>query len=452
MGSTASSTFTHYFPGLAFYEGAGKSVNAYPGLDPKKDQGTFYHDGIALPYYISRGKEGVQNKNAVIVGCAGIDSHYLLSKDEIDDLNNHGLPAIWVGLPLTTETKDFMPRWTRAVEAFLTNPQSPVFKEFPHDVTRYLLDHSTGGQILFKILHNDEANKKIEKIYSAALHMAPAFDSAFGSYEYPEFMQRKFVEHFTKHKDERAGEGILGGLYLRMLASHEHYASAFTAAKELVEPVTGAISEIDDLAGKPIKTGKNIFIGAINNIKGMYNAFTRSANVSGPTYGQGLEVTLSGKALQDSFNVAAANVIQHVFVVDMKDRFACSKTTVRIANEMGAQLILSNTGGHDPMKNRADLRNDLILRVEDCIAAKEKAHSRYQSTPYCPSYIGTEDLPAYIPTLRDCARFAFEGSTRLLNAGTSFAQGLLARGIRNAEMRGQTEGHALDGGDALRLQ
>jgi hypothetical protein len=81
MGSSASSTFTHYFPGHAFYEGADEVMRTYPGLDPQKDQGTFYHDGIALPYYISRGRQGVKNKNAVIVGVAGIDSHYLMGKD-----------------------------------------------------------------------------------------------------------------------------------------------------------------------------------------------------------------------------------------------------------------------------------------------------------------------------------------------------------------------------------
>jgi alpha-beta hydrolase superfamily lysophospholipase len=365
MSNASKMNHVMFLQGINTFE---RASQVYPVMN-REDQGLLFNNGVSTAYYLSRAK----NEKALVVGISGLDSHFLLDREEIEHLNARGLSVIWMANPLPDHDDDpFMERNTALSREFLTNEiSSPVFRLFDLDLPRYLLTHSTGGQITLKLMQEDIAGDSIAQNYSGAMHMAPYLDSANASVAHSRAKQVVFEIYSNMNKRKRSQETTFGKIYLKYFAANEYFSQA-----------------------------------ALDNDD-------KSPRKNGPTYGHIMEVQSHGRRLMESFNGAAVNRIPNIFVIGAEDK-----------------MIIPGVG-HDPMYKREDLRNVFIGKVDECVAsmAKTKARHAFQDVPPPMVQYLLEDLPEYVPSLRDRARLALQSSASLFNAGTSFAQSLLTRSI-----------------------
>ena len=388
------SPFVAFVPGL---EGSKGPCDKFPDL-PNDQKGSFHFNNLITSYYHSPAR----NQVGVVVGVSGLNSHMFMDPDEIKKLNRNGLSVIWIANPLPDDDNlNFLKDNTVLIREFLTNPNSPVFRLYGHDAQRFLFTHSTGSQITLSLMHERETRSKFKQHYSGAVHMAPYFDSAHASVAYPEWMQKKFAEFCADNHNKRSQETLYGSLYLKFFASGEHYT----------------------------------------------NSANENARI-GPTMGQIAVAQAGGRRLQEIFDERVLNIFPNIFVIGSKDNFACPLAAIRTLLKAGGEMIVVKDKGHDPVEGNLKLCNYLIERAHKEINLTKEARSAFQIAPSQNIYAVKEPLPI---DLGDRARLALQSSARLFNAGAGFAQGLLARGIGNAEVRGQAEGRALNGGNALSL-
>jgi len=427
-----------FLPGINSFP---RKEECYPVIHPA-DQGILQYGDATTPYYLAR----AEKPRALIVGVSGLNSHFLLSKKEIRLLNERGFSVIWMANPLpANDTDPFIDSNTDLARAFLTHPRSPVNMLFDRDLPRYIFTHSTGSQIYLSLMHERDTNRKLAKDFQGAAHIAPFFDSANASIAYPALKQRMWELYCTINRTKRSNETILGRAYLKYFASHESF------AKDAMDLDKNNGSTLDPLYVRLAGLSR-LYGHAMPDLSSFVEQTKPVANIdpdgmddepsitpkdhAGPTYGHILEVQFRGRQLMAQFNAAAVNVMPQIFVIGGMDKFACPATAISVARQAGIEMLVVKDAGHDPIKNNKAPRDYLIARVEKCVEAHEKLRAdaaAFQNVKKPEP----EKLPVPVEhlSLSDRARLALEGGARLLNAGTGFAQGLLAGGVRNPEVR-----------------
>lgn len=352
----SSDRLTHEIGPLAFDERKG-DVDAYPAISPE-NQGLLKSDDWSVPFYNSPTTTG--QIQGLIVGISGLNSHHMINPEELQHLNSQGFAAMWMGMPLHDRELGFMEPLTNIARLFLTNADSPANKWYSPHIPRYLLTHSTGGQIVFRLLNIPEVNKKLTATFSGAMHMAPYFDSAGASAECPDLVQKAWDFYTDFYKNKRPHEVFISRAYMKLRAGNEH--------------------------------------------------FTRkSSGDDGPTHGQIREPQQTGRALMATFNKEAMQSIPHYFLFGENDPFACTKVGVKFAEAIGAEYEVVPGGGHDPIEGREDLREKYIGKIEECLKERRLMRAAFQNTlqQYRPARTAANLTPPHeIAGSGDRARFA----------------------------------------------
>ena len=278
------------------------------------EPGVFYTSDLNAPYYIAR----AEKERAVIVGCSGLNTHYLLNPSEVKTLNQAGISIAWMALPKVRNTAPIMDNYVTLAKEFFTSRSSPAHVLLRNNnVPRFALTHSTGGQIFFHLLHDPAARPRLRAMFSAAVHVAPYFDTAHASRDHAHPLIQKIFTSYMKMKPDAApNQRWLSGAYVRL--------NDFLEGKN--EPHHGLDA----------------------------------------TCGQILELQRRGQELTANFNLAAARSIPSIFVLGDRDNFACPKSALAVAKQIGAQIEIARGGFHDPLDSHPQLLKTFIDKVDEC--------------------------------------------------------------------------------------
>lgn len=406
----------------------------------KWERGIFTHDGQGAPYYVSRAK----NQKALVVGGTGLKTQYLLNPSEVKRLNDSGISVIWMALPEIRGTAPFMDKYKTLLKNFLTDKNSPVFMLFPEDVIRYVGVHSTSGELFADIMHDDKDRRKIVGNYGGVVYYAPYVDTANASREHSSrFNQIAFNFYASMNLDKKPHDTLAAKIYLCLKASAEPFTSL--PAKITDEFVSKEDQKLVSRWAEGLK--QTVEDSKLGQFWKLMHAATPDIS---PTYRNILEVQESGRRLVDNFNAQAMNALPSIFLIGDHDPFACHKTTLDLAQKMGAsistidsgetnpvllhtaaenmaekktraEVIIAKGGGHDPIRNNPALLEIFIDRVEQCAALHERIKSE---TTYISPHLYAREPEIEIYTvsdrLRDSARFALQSGTRFLYTAASF--------------------------------
>lgn len=331
------------------------------------ERGLFYTQKIHAPYYFAR----ASRERAVVIGCSGLNTHYLLDPDDVKKLNDHGISVIWMALPKIEDGKPMIDLYTNLAKDFFTSPASPASMITYADVPRFALTHSTGGLLFMKLLHMPDANRKLTQAFSGAVHVAPYYDTAHASRDHAHPWSQKIFQKYMGWKPHiPPSDRLVSSLYIKL--------------NDMLDP------------------------HGDNDHPGM-----------GSTCGQILELQAAGRKLTATFNVRAASAIPAVFIIGQRDNFACPLTAADIANKIDAEIIHVAQGFHDPLQSDPSILDQCIRKMDICIAKHERSKAQVEYvTPRANEeklyYIGLLD------ELRDRSRFALQRGASFLNAAARF--------------------------------
>ena len=337
------------------------------------ERGIFYTKGLNAPYYIARAR----NETAIIIGCSGLNTHYLLEPADVEKVNRAGATVIWMALPRVRHDGPIMPDYIRLAGEFFTSPQSPAHRLVFSNAPRFALTHSTGGQIFFHLMHAPDIAPRLLQIFKSAVHVTPYFDAAHASRDFsiapfngvsfaPQRLKEwrpiheLFRHYMAKNANRRPQDNFVSKAYLRWNA--------------LRDP--GAPRDVESL---------------------------------GATCGQILELQKTGQELTARFNPVAAGAIPSIFVLGEKDDFACTKTAAHIGHKIGAEIKIAKGGFHDPVRSHPELLEQFLQRVDKCV----KAQADVMFKRFEPSVFARED-DLMTPGLSDRARGALQRGAGLL--------------------------------------
>ncbi|MFA5592436.1 MAG: alpha/beta hydrolase [Micavibrio sp.] len=341
------------------------------------NNGVFVHENLYTNYYYARAK----NEKYVVVGVAGLMAQFLLDTDQVQRLNDAGISVVWMTLTKRQKGRLSMEDDIKLARAFLTSPSSPAAHLSPADVPRYVAGHSTGGQIILSLLHEDDTRKKLTGIFAGAAYISPYLRTANVSLKAAQHVFNRFAEYY---KDVPIKKAALCKAYLAVTARNE------------------------TIRGKP-------------------------AEIS-PTGGHILEAQEYGQALLNRFDPAAASALPSFFVVGSRDSFASANTTINAVKKMkdhggGADIFVAKGAKHDPIKEMPETLDILIGKVEECSKARKGPH--YESTsPYRPPFPDLFDNGLMLSfhasmaanNLRGRASLALQRGAGFLNASAGLFQ------------------------------
>jgi len=153
-----------------------------------------------------------KQEEMMIVGCSGFKHDEILDFDQIERLNQQGVSVMWVGLPNPRRKADFVEHFIHAGTDMLLDPQDPDIAEWLNrDVPKVFHGHSTGAQLFFHLMRNNETFDKLMSAFNGATLSSTAL-------EYPvKILHAAFHLYATMHPDEIPHETALGKLYLKKL-------------------------------------------------------------------------------------------------------------------------------------------------------------------------------------------------------------------------------------------
>lgn len=360
-----------------------------PFIETKNMQsGLFRHRQYALPYFFSRARE----EKALVAGCSGLNTHVLMSEEQVRRMNESGISVIWMALPPERYKQNFMDGYIHMARQFFTSPHSPARSLFLQDMPRYIMTHSTGGLLYWTIKQSPRTLERLQSLYAGEIHIAPYFDSANASRDHATSFRRKVFELYARlHHNHTPMETLLGRTYLSRNAARERL-----------------ISRPPDIC---------------------------------PTFGQIREVQQAGRTLTESFNPAASgSTAPCTIILGERDPFACHKTAKEFALRVGARLHLVEDGGHAPLDQAPELFDAMIHSIA---TNADRYHKVRQAHPIADIGFATWNL------LRYGAGIALQSGTRFLDSTTGFLEEFFGGCVGNPEMGGQPESHALHGGNAF---
>lgn len=345
------------------------------------ERGIFYTSGLNAPYYISRAR----NEKAIVIGCSGLNTHYLLDPKDVRKLNEAGITIVWMALPRVKHNGPVMPDYIRLAEEFFTSRQSPAHALIYSNAPRFALTHSTGGQIFFHLLHKPAVAQRLKHIFKSAVHVAPYFDAAHASHDFSlaPFKAIPFIPQRLKE-------------WRPIYDLFQYYMEKNASSRPQDNPVSKAY----------------LWWNALRD-------FSAPRDVEGfsSTCGQILELQKTGQALTAQFNIEAGRTIPSVFVLGEKDDFACTKTAKHIGQSIGAEIKIAKGGFHDPVRTHPELLEQFIQRVDTCIKSQnEIILQRFNTSVYARE----ENIPE--PDLGDRARLALQRGAGFLYPAAGFLQ------------------------------
>ena len=306
-----ANTKTYFETNLDDAKPAPYCAHLFPEAANAKEGGSFHYQGLDVPFFVSR----AENERAVFVAATGLNSYTSLRQDELEQLNKAGVSVVWMALPPHKSGVPFMGKFISAVEGFFTNEESPAFKMFDRDLPRVAVTHSTSGQIMTALEQNPETNRKLMATYRQALHIAPYFDATNVSMNHSWAPVRwAFHAHALLFKDRKPHESPLGRLYMEVAAGNE--------------------------------------------------PFSKTGQVTSPTYAQILEVQHYGRGLVSSFRNAAEDrdtTMPSTYLVGRNDPFASALTSIDMARKTDSALVIVPKGGHYPIN--AEILKQYLERI-----------------------------------------------------------------------------------------
>ena len=385
-------------------------------IPPSKnwDRGFFCTNGLRAPYYIAR----APNERAVVIGCSGLNTHTILTPEEVKRLNNAGISIAWMALPRIPHGSPMMETYVPLAREFFTNKNSPARVLMRNDVPRYALTHSTGGQIFFHLMHEPETNRRLSSIFSGVVHVSPYLDTSHASKNHAHpLVQAVFKKYMAHHPDVSPNLRLIGRSYVEWNSFFVSMQEERLKRKSHDEKLD---QRLDDERKSLFQSLKSTYSKASTAIRNILSApDSTEDNWLASTCGQILELQDSGQRLtaKEHFNVEACKKIPSIFVIGDKDNFACPKTSQDIANLIGGEIEIAEGGLHDPLRSHPHLLGEFISKVHECAARYER--QKAQTVYISPTQIQYEPEPlpyGVLDKLRDRARGALQGRASALNS------------------------------------
>lgn len=352
-------------------------------------------DGITLPITFSPAKDAV----ATVVGGCGLNTVNLWNKNEIDRLTAERINVITLGLDPKRNKNKFIAPYTNLATEFFFSMHSPVQTLCDPALPMHIVTHSTGGQLYLRASQTPGISHLIPLLYDSETHITPFLDAKHVSRNHSNPAFRFAYETYAKlHRDHTALQTTFGWTYL--------------------------------------------------TINAWINGATVESTKNSPTYGEILHVQEGGRYLADHCKPIPCGNIPVTFVLGEKDAFACTDTTLDFVNNIGTdkiKVIMVKNGSHWPLKEDPKLLCDFIESVH--VNAARKKAEELEARKFKEIVVPTASID-----LSDRFGFALQRGASLLNAPTRFLKGLFGSGVGNPEVRGQSEGHALNTSHAFRLQ
>ncbi len=361
----------------------------------------FLVDGIPIYYYIARAK----NEHGLMVGCSGLKSDRPITANSIEAYNKAGISVIMMALPNPGRSLGFMPYFRKVFQQFALDDSSPAHTLFNSDIPKFLYGHSTGGQILTRLLHTQQHAADLKKKYIMANAEVPFYDTANASRYSPSFQRNAFNAYACMNQNALPKETLGGLFYLHFnerknklhtrLPPHEHISLSSKAVLVL---------------SSAVQTLKELYLPIDDKQPKAW--FQRENEYRTPTYGQILEDKHEGQKLVRWIQrKARKSPIPFTIIATKEDPFSCPITTERdIVKPLKANFYLADKGQHNPLSEDPQA---LAYAIKQMIP-----HLRKESS----NKTDPKSLPERwtITTLGRRFGNAFQNSTRLLNPLASY--------------------------------
>ena len=417
----------------------------------------FLVDNVPVYYYIARAEKEL----GVKVGCSGLKSDRPLSAAAVGAYNDAGISVIMMALPNPGRSLNFMPYYRKVFEEFVMADESPVHTLFHKDLPKFLYGHSTGGQLLARMIASPRHKETLlRQNYVAAEAEAPFFEAANLSEKYNSGLKRFAFDLYACWNKNALPRETFGGLfYLHYTHEKRKFDVKLSKASAMAKiPMHAsyvlniAVKTVNDLylSKLKVKTAElgsrfmlNIPVNAAialrmsaekirknylpESIKKPTLWFERNSEFRTPTYGQIQEDQHQGRKTYKLFQKENRKPCIPLTIIGAeKDPFSCTQTTQsEVVGQLGAHFYLAN-GVHNSI---SEDRNCLQFSIDNMrpLLLKEPISDAAENDVY--------ETPAELPkrweTSTSGNRFGniFKSGARLLDPLTSAAKRVIGRSI-----------------------
>lgn len=418
----------------------------------------FLVDDVPVYYYVARAEKEL----GVKVGCSGLKSDRPLSAAAVQAYNDAGISVIIMALPNPGRSLNFMPYYRKVFEEFVMDDESPVHTLFHKDLPKFLYGHSTGGQLLTRMITSPRNKEKLkQQNYVSAEVEAPFFEATNLSEKHNSKIKRFAFDLYACWNKNALPRETFGGLYyLHYTHGKQRFniklSKASAAAKIPMRAaylLNTAVKTVNDLYLSKLKE-KTVELGAqamlripmnaaialrmsVEKIKKHYSPnkkkpelwFERNSEFRTPTYGQIQEDQHQGrKTYQIIQRENRKPCMPLTIITAAEDPFSCTKTTrSEVVSQLGADFHLAKGTHNSISEDRNCLAHSIgkmrpyLLKapIQDEVAEEEELYE----TP--------AEIPKRWKTSTSGNRFGniFKDGARLLDPLTSAAKRLFRRSI-----------------------
>lgn len=421
------------------------------------DRDYFLVDNVPVYYYVAR----AERELGVKVGCSGLKSDRPLSAAAVEAYNDAGISVIMMALPNPGRSLNFMPYYRKVFEEFVMAEESPVHTLFHKDLPKFLYGHSTGGQLLTRMITSPRHKETLTRQnYVAAEAEAPFFEGTNLSVNYNSSLKRTAFDLYAYWNRNALPRETFGGLfYLHYSHERRKFDVKFSKASALAKiPMQAAYilniaaKTADDLYLSKIKN-KAVELGSDFMLKIPLNAaialrmatekikkdylpesikkptlwFERNSEFRTPTYGQIQEDQHQGRKTYQLFKNGDRKPCMPLTIIGSEnDPFSCTKTTQsEVVNQLGAHFHMAN-GVHNSI---SEDRNCLQFSIDNMrpLLLKEPIKDTVEDE----TYETPAELPKRWETSTSGNRFGniFKSGARLFNPLASAAKRVIGRSI-----------------------
>ena len=232
-------------------------------------------------------------------------------EETIQNLQQAGFSVIAIALDSPVTETGSLPDNIELVKSFLFDKDAPMYKDFPADIPRFVVTHSTSGMLYqhaqLKAREEFDTLPDIQHTY----HTAAFFDTAHSSRIFNPSIHKLFRIHARMNHDEPSGNSLIDRLYFYVGGNAQKLATEPPSAR----PTHGQISEISALGAEYIR-------------------------------------------MKQSDTPPPRSNIPQTFYISENDDYACPKTQELVAELEGAEVKFCRDE-HNPLHDH-DIRKDVI--------------------------------------------------------------------------------------------
>lgn len=129
-------------------------------------------DGVPVNYY----KAEAANEKAIIIGCSGLKSEYILEPEDVKYFMDHGISVLWISLPNPKRSNDFVHHFRDVATELTINPPADIRKWLTKKkdgkhVPKIFMGHSTGAQLFLHLVADNNSFQKLN--FQGAVLVSP---------------------------------------------------------------------------------------------------------------------------------------------------------------------------------------------------------------------------------------------------------------------------------------